>query len=216
MEHRPGGETEDKALLSPRMIIAAICFMVVGSVASIAEANAVPEARALIQTLGDEGTKALTDAKLSPVERRDEFRHLVQANFDIDGMAKFAIGRYGKELTASQWRTFRAVFEDFILKVYSERINEHGWDRFAVTGARPTDDGGNLVTSETTKEGRPPTSLVWRVHDTDHGPKIIDVTVEGISMAVTQRQEFTSVIQNGNGGIEGFLNELRRKASALQ
>jgi phospholipid transport system substrate-binding protein len=203
-------------LLSPKMIIAAICFMVVGNIASIAQAGTVPDARALIQALGDEGTKTLTDAKLSPAERRDEFRHLVQANFDIDGMAKFAIGRYGKELTQSQWRTFRAVFEDFIVKVYSERISEHGWDRFAVTGARPTDDGGDFVTSETTKEGRPPTLLVWHVHDTDHGPKIIDVSVEGISMAVTQRQEFTSVIQNGNGGIEGFLNELRRKASALQ
>jgi phospholipid transport system substrate-binding protein len=203
-------------LLSRSMIIAVWGLIVAGFVVAIAPANAVPDARALIQAMGDDGTKALSDAKLSPTERQGEFRRLVQANFDIDGMAKFAIGRYGKELSENQWRAFRAVFEDFIVKVYSARIGEHGWDRFAVTGTRPADDGGNFVASETTSQGRPPTQLVWHVHDTDHGLKIIDVTVEGISMAVTQRQEFASVIQNGNGGIEGFLAELRRKASALQ
>ena len=186
-------------MLARRMIMAAICLVVVSFAAPIAPAGAVPDASALIQALGDDGTKVLADTRLSPAERQGEFRRLVQTNFDIDGMAKFAIGRYGKELTEGQWRTFRAVFEDFIVKVYSARIGEHGWDRFAVTGARPTDDGGNLVASETTTHGRPPTQLIWRVHDTGHGLKIIDVTVEGISMAVTQRQEFASVIQNEIG-----------------
>jgi phospholipid transport system substrate-binding protein len=202
-------------LPSRKMIFAAICLMLAGLAVSVVPAGAVPDAKALIQALGDDGTKMLGDAKLSPGERQGEFRRLVQANFDIEGMAKLAIGRYGKQLSDDQWRTFRVAFEDFIVKVYSARLGEHSWDRFTVMDARPADDGGNLVASETTSRGQPPTRVIWHVHDTDRGLKIIDVSVEGISMVMTQRQEFASVIQNGAGGIDGFLTELRRKASAL-
>jgi phospholipid transport system substrate-binding protein len=215
-ELRPGNDGEDKALLSLRTILAAVGLMAVSLAVPMAPAVAVPDARVLIQALGDDGTKMLSDTKLSAADREREFRRLLQTNFDIDGMAKFAIGRYGRQLTDAQWQTYRGVFEDFIVKVYSTHLGHRTWATFTVTDVRSADDGGNLVVSETTMPGHQPTKLIWHVHDTDHGPKIIDIAVEGISMAATQRQEFGSVIQNGNGNIDGFLTQLRQKASDLQ
>jgi phospholipid transport system substrate-binding protein len=176
----------------------------------------VPEAKALIQALGDDGTKMLAAPNLSPEQRQQSFRQLLHANFDIDGMAALALGRFAKQASPAQAVEYRKLFEELIVKVYSSHLGRHSWDSFSVTDARQADDDSDVVASETVTSGHPPTRVAWRVHDTAQGLKIIDVSVEGISMVVTQRQEFAAVIQNGRGGIDTLLAQLRSKVADLQ
>jgi phospholipid transport system substrate-binding protein len=207
---------ECMAMLSRRVLLLAIGLTAAAFVAPPAFAVTVPDAKALVQALGDNGTKMLAAPNLSPEQREQAFRQLLRANFDIDGMAALALGRFAKQATEAQARDYRTLFEELIVKVYSAHLGKHSWDSFSVTDARQADDESDVVASETITAGHPPTRVAWRVHDTAQGLKIIDVSVEGISMVVTQRQEFASVIQNGKGGIDALLAQLRTKVTDLR
>lgn len=83
-------------------------------------------------------------------------------------------------------------------------------EQFRVTGERP-DGEVTLVQSEVFKPGSQPAKVDWRVNTAGAQPKIVDVIVEGVSMAVTQRSEFAAVIQRNGGNVDGLISALRQK-----
>jgi phospholipid transport system substrate-binding protein len=98
-----------------------------------------------------------------------------------------------------------------MVHVYAVRFNEFTGQQFKVTGSRPEGDASTLVTSQLGSDGNQPVKIDWRVAKVAGGFKITDIVVEGISMMVTQRQEFSAVIQRGGGDIEALLKPLRAK-----
>ena len=88
---------------------------------------------------------------------------------------------------------------------------EYSGETLRVTGSRPAPDG-ELVSSEIVRaNGQPPARVEWLLTPQNGAYKISDVIVEGVSMAVTQRSEFASVIQRNGGQVEGLITALRQK-----
>jgi phospholipid transport system substrate-binding protein len=174
-----------------------------------------PDARAFVQTLGNRAMKLLSDGALSPDQRTRDLRQLLMENFDLDRIGTLALGRFGKQATGAQQQEYRSLFVDFIVKTYSARLNEQSWNSFTVLDTRQAEGGDMIVGSESTAKGQAPSRVEWRVHSSDAGLRIIDVTIGGISMVMTQRDEFASVIQSSNGGIAQLLQQLRQKTSEL-
>jgi phospholipid transport system substrate-binding protein len=191
----------------------ALAFLVVAAVAMPGPVHAAGDPAAFINDLGTRAVEVLSAPKPQR-ERENGFRALFDAGFDVPGIARFALGRSWLTASEAQRTEFAGLFTTYMIHVYAVRFNEFSGLAFRVTGARPDGDDGSLVSSQMGASGTAPVSVGWRVAASPGGFKVTDVVVAGVSMAITQRQEFASVIQRGGGDIEVLLKLLREKTRA--
>jgi phospholipid transport system substrate-binding protein len=191
-----------------RTILFAVALAFVAAPAVADDAN--PAAASFMQTLGSKAIKELTDPALPQAERQVRFRALLDEHFDMAAIAKFTLGRYWRTATEEQRTEFRQLFEDFIVKSYSTRFAEYHGEAFLVTGATTDDRGITVAHSKIDMPSSEDVRVDWHLRAADGGFAIVDIVVEGVSMAVTQRSEFASVIQS-RGGVAGLLDALRAK-----
>jgi len=174
------------------------------------------QARTFIQSLGDEAITTLTRSELTANAREAKFRRLLRQGFAIEGIAKFVLGRYWRTITTDQRRRYLNAFEELIVKTYAARFEQYNGDSFRVTGERPDGEAGRLVESEINQSSGPPLKVQWRVREGSEGLKIVDILVEGVSLAVTQRSEFAAVVQRHGGSVDALIEELESKVKALK
>lgn len=165
-----------------------------------------------ISDLGGRAIMALT-SQLSDTEREGRFRALFDEGFDVPSISRFVLGPYWRTASEAQRQEFIKLFEIFVVHAYSVRFSAYSGQQLKVGSVREEGDGAALVQSQIAlpNGGSPPVKVDWRVNGTDTGYKVTDVTVEGISMALTERQEFASVIQRNGGALEALLKLLREK-----
>lgn len=176
-----------------------------------AKAAHADNAESFIAQLGDKALQVLIVDSQTESERISAFRDLLNEGFDLPLIGRYALGRHWRRATKGQKEEYRVLFEDFIVRTYAARLGQYGGETLQVTGSR-ADQKDTIVTSEIVREGASPIRVDWRVRNGDAGPKIIDVVVEGVSMLLTQRDEFASVIQRSGGNVEGLLTRLRERA----
>ncbi len=148
---------------------------------------------------------------IAKADRVEHFRTMLQANFDIPTIARFVLGRYWNMATPEQQQEYFKEFEEMIVRSYTDRFETYNGETFIITSSRPEGDHDAFVVTEIHRPNGPPVTVSWRVRQRDSKLGIIDVVVEGVSMSVTQRQEFSSVIQSKGGDIKAFLQALRSK-----
>ncbi len=151
--------------------------------------------------------------KSDPEVRQARFRELFHADFDCPGIARFVLGRYWRNASEEEQQEFVKLFENYVVFVYTARLSNFGGQTFKVRGSR-SDGDGVIVSTEIFNPGNSsPLRIDWRLV-TDNGVyKINDVIVEGISMMVTQRSEFASVVQRHGGHLRGLLTMMREKTA---
>ena len=191
-----------------RTLLFAVALAFAAAPAGADDAN--PAASAFMQSLGSKAINELTDPAVPQSDRQARFRMLLDEHFDMPAIAKFTLGRYWRTATDEQRTEFRKLFEDFLVQSYSTRFSEYHGEGFVVAGST-TDDGGTIVVhSKIDMPSSEDIRVDWHLRATDGGFVIVDIVVEGVSMAVTQRSEFASVIQS-RGGVAGLLDALRSK-----
>ncbi len=195
-----------------RSLLAAALALAGGAVAPALPAAAAADPTALIRELGNRALEVL-GKNVGSTERAARFRQLFREDFDVPAIARFVLGRYWRVATEAEQQEFVRLFEGYIALAYANRLAEYSGETLKVVGSRPDGDA-SLVTSEIIRpNGAPPAKVDWRVTRADGAYKITDVVVEGVSMAVTQRSEFASVIQRNGGKVEGLLAMLRQKTA---
>jgi phospholipid transport system substrate-binding protein len=191
------------------LLFVAVSLLVV-TVLLPARPAAAADPAAIITSLGNQALEVL-GKNVDPSRRVARFRELFVEDFDVPGIARFVLGRYWRLATPAQQQEFVRVFTDYIALAYSNRLSEYSGERLRVTGSRPAQDG-QLVSSEIVRpNGQPPARVEWLLTPQGGAYKISDVIVEGVSMAVTQRSEFASVIQRNGGQVQGLITALRQK-----
>lgn len=196
-------------MMRPRPFFLALVLATTFSISAVAQ-KAQGDTEEFIASLGDRALQALVVNAQSETERENAFRELLSEGFDLRLIGRYALGRYWRRATAEQRSEYAKLFEDFIVETYVARLGEYSGETLTVVSSRP-DDQDTIVTSEIVREGRPPIRVDWRVRNGEGEPRIIDVVVEGVSMLLTQRDEFASVIQRSGGNVEGLLARLREK-----
>lgn len=166
----------------------------------------VKAAENFVVKLGKEAIEVLEATKDDEDARREAFKRILKASFDMDRIGKFAMGRYWAVATPAERRTYQTLFETMVIDVYSDRFANYSGQSFDVTGTQPAGKKDYIVNSVITGDSGAPVKVDWRVRD----QKIIDVIVEGVSMSVTQRSEFSSVIQRGGGQIASLIEHLQK------
>lgn len=193
--------------------VAAVAMPVLAPTAAHAQATKGAQASAdFVQGLGDKAIATLADPKVSKEQAKAVFRDLLNQNFDINTISRFVLGRYWNLATDAQKKEYQTLFEQMIVEVYAERFSQYAGEKFKVGGAQASGENDAVVSSQVLRpNGQPPVNVSWRVRSKDGSSKIIDVIVENVSMSVTQRSEFASLIESNGGKFEALLEALRQR-----
>lgn len=167
-----------------------------------------------VKNMGDKAFASLSEEGLTEEQRAERFRGLLNDAFDLPRIARFTLGRYWRTATDEEKAEFVKLFEKFVIQAYSTRFQDMSGKKLNVINAREVSASQALVLSEIHIAGKPSVKINWRVRSKDDVHKIVDVMVEGISMSVTQRDEFAAVIRQTGGRVGGLIKALRRKTGS--
>jgi phospholipid transport system substrate-binding protein len=170
-------------------------------------------AQKFIQDLGDKAIGIIADKSLTQAKRDSKYHDLLHDAFDIKTIGHFVIGRAFDSATPQQQQDYLKLFEQLVIKIYSDRLNLYSGETFHVKGARAEDQKDTVVNSEVEHpDGSKPTPIDWRVRQKDGKIYVIDVVVDGVSQSVTQRQEYGSIVQRD--GMDGLLSQMRQRVQS--
>jgi phospholipid transport system substrate-binding protein len=194
-----------------------ISAVLIGLLPHSAQAADPEAAKTFVRSLANEAIQLMGRKDFPGPERTQKFRELFKRGFDVDAIGRFVLGRFWRDATEAEQQEYLRLFEDLIVATYAGRFSEYSGETLTVMDARPEEDRFILVTSHVNRlAGNPPIRLDWRVVEKDGTFKIVDVVVEAVSMSVTQRSEFSSVIQRGGGKVQSLIVALRDKTKSLQ
>jgi len=177
----------------------------------LAHAAASKEAETFIANLANEALKDLSD-KLPEPELEKRFKALLDKNFDMARISRFVLGRYWNSATDKERQDFQGLFEAYVVRAYSIRFSEYSGETVKVTGSRSDSPENAVVASQITQpDGAPPVRVDWVVRKSDNEFRIADVSVDGVSMVLTQKQEFAAVIERNGGGVTALNKAIQEK-----
>jgi phospholipid transport system substrate-binding protein len=169
-------------------------------------------AQNFIDSMGKRAIDFLADEELSIDEKQQSFRRLLEDSFDMNTIGRFSLGRYWRVSTKQQQDEYLSLFRERVIEIYSQRFEEYKGQGFETRGYRSDNPKDTIVHSFIIpKETGAEIQVDWRVRYKNGRYKVVDVIVEGVSMSVTQRSDFSSVIQRGGGNIESLLAHLRSR-----
>ncbi|WP_354502600.1 ABC transporter substrate-binding protein [Limibacillus sp. MBR-115] len=178
-------------------------------------ASGTPEA--FIGQLRDSAVKELTDKSVPHEQRKQRFRQLLAEGFDIPAIGSFVTAKYWRRADAAAQQDFLDVFQDVITLRFLP-IFDHFEEGMELEVNRVVNDKDSPrvidVFSTLVRPVGEPVSIAWRILETDSVYQIVDVRVENLSMAITLRSEYTSLLQRHNGDMAALAKELRRRVAA--
>jgi phospholipid transport system substrate-binding protein len=209
--------TSDPMMLTRRLFVACAALLAVSSgvghplVSSAFAQSADPGASAFMQKLGNDAIGTFSNKSTPKEQALQHFRTLLHKGFDVPYIGRWVLGRYWNQASEAQQAEYQKLFEQLIVGTYAERFIEYSGETFKIVGALPEGETDTMVTTQIIRPSGPPVNVNWRIRKKDADYKIIDVVVENVSMGVTQRQEFSSVVQQNGGRVEGLIQALRQK-----
>ena len=170
------------------------------------------EAVQFIQNLANKAISVLREDNGSLEVRETEFQTLLYDGFALERIGRFVVGTHWRKMSTEQQGDYQDLFRQWVLKTYSIRLGGYSGQTFSVVNvvvAGATDRYVRTLINQ--PKGGESVRADWRVRHIDGAFKIVDVVVEGVSMVVTQRQEFAAVVRRH--GVEGLIETLRARVS---
>ena len=155
----------------------------------------------------------LTDKSISQNEKESQFGKLFDKNFDVASISRFVLGKYWKQASLDQKKNFIKAFRNYIVKTYSSRFNEYSGEQLTLLNFE-NESNPKIFIVHTGLE-RDDASMIkvdWRIGKKEDRYVILDIIIEGISLAITQRSEFVSVIDQNEGNINHLIALLKEKS----
>ena len=206
-----------RAILSAGALVVAIATAPRVVLAQGRGATAVPAAETFVAGLGRRGITTLIGPGTSDVERSRRFRQLLVENFDLPTIGRFVIGRYWSIASEAERVEYMSLFTDVLVATYANRFADYQQgERVLVSGSRSTSEGDIIVTSDVARPGQSaPSKVEWFLRRDGSSFKLVDVRVEGISMAITQRDEVAAIISRGGGRVAALLQSMRQRSTHI-
>ena len=155
-----------------------------------------------IQEVVDEVKKVLagTNSKEFKTKKLSE---MALKTVDIKGVAYYSLGNYRKELSDEQLKEYLSLFEKYFLKSFTSRLTDYSEPKIEVLSTEVLNSKYTIVKSLLlATDKKPAVNIEWRVYTKNPDkPLIRDLIIEGLSLARTQKEEFSSVIEANNGDI---------------
>ena len=178
--------------------------------AGAAEDRGLDEALATVDRLGEEAVAILRDAGLGRGAREAALAELVHRRFALERIGRLALGRYWRSADPAEQAAYAELFDRYVLATYSRLVDSYTGQRLEVASAAPV-KGGVMVSSRLV--GNRPAAIDWRLEGNGQDWLVVDVVVEGVSMLLTQRNEFAAIIERNGGSIRPLLAHLQERVA---
>ena len=154
----------------------------------------------------------LTNKSISQNEKEGQFGELFDKNFDVPSISRFVLGKYWKQASLDQKKNFIKVFRNYVVKSYSSRFNEYSGEKLKLVNYENEKNPKIfLVHTILERQDAPVIKVDWRIGKKKDRFVILDIIIEGISLAITQRSEFVSVIDQNKGSIDQLISLLKER-----
>ena len=160
-----------------------------------------------MQGIGDQVVKVLQQ-NLPREKNGEQLNAIWLEAFDVDGIGRAVLGKNWKKATDEQRQAYMELFPKYVARLYAIQFSDYSGETFVVKGSKPASDG-TIVNAQIDRPNGEPVKLDFIVQSGDQGLKVTDVKVEGVSLLVTKRSEFDSVV--AQKGIDGLIQAMRQK-----
>ena len=175
----------------------------------------IGRAASFIQTTGQDLVAAINDTRADIATRRLKVAAVLRKAVDIEGVGRFILGRWWRQATPQEQAEYVKLFEETLIRNLSARFGEYQGVRFSLGRSQQRTEDDVLVNTIIERPNSAPFALDWRVGEVGGQPKVVDVIAEGTSLRLTQRSEYSSVIQQNNGSVAALLVAMKRQIQQL-
>ena len=168
------------------------------------------EPKDFVQQTVDSAAKAL-EQSLSKELKIIELKTIAKKTVDIKGIGFYSLGKYRKNISDQKKEEYLEIFTKYFLKTFSSRLAQYSDPKIIVNSQKKLNDKYTMVSSILiATDDKPEVKIDWRVVTKDpNNPLIIDLIIEGVSLAKVQKEEFYSIIQSNDGDINALFKNLK-------
>ena len=163
-----------------------------------------------VNELLNDALKKLSDKSLTKEDKSDFIEKVALENVDIKALGLYTLGELRKTATKRDLALYQETFEKYFLKSLTSRLTDYSTSKFEILGQDQKSSNYTIVNSKIAPEdGSPEIKIDWRIYTKNpEKPLIRDLIVEGLSLARTQKEEFSSILNSNNNDIKILINKL--------
>ena len=183
---------------------------IIFTLTNISNSNSI-EPDIFVQSTVNRASQVLSD-NLTKDQKIEKLKSIAEETVDIEGIGMYTLGAYRKTLSEDQKREYKILFKQYFLKTFSSRLAEYSNPEIQVNSKEKLNKNYTMVSSIlVATEQRPEININWRIYTKNpDDPKIRDLIIEGLSLARTQKEEFSSIIQSNDENIEALFANLKK------
>ncbi len=155
-------------------------------------------------------TKKILNSNLDKDSKSKQLEEIALKTVDIKGIAYYTLGNYRKKLEGETKQKYLNLFEKYFIKSFTSRLTDHSNPKIEVLEAEVLNSKYTIIKSvllATTE--RPEVKIDWRVYTKDPNRLLIrDLSIEGLSLARTQKEEFAAILESNNGELSALFAKL--------
>lgn len=176
-------------------------------------ADSAETAATFLASLSDRAIRQLTQPGVDDQEKKARLRTLLREGFDFQTIGRFILGRYWRRAGPDALAAFLAAFEDMLVARFLPLLADYSGTPLRVGAVRPFGNNPNYfnVSSTIEQPGAEPVRIDWRVRRADGAYKVVDIVAEGVSIAVTLRSEYGTVLRQTGGDLAALTQTLRQR-----
>ncbi|HVY17501.1 MAG TPA: ABC transporter substrate-binding protein [Rhodopila sp.] len=177
-----------------------------------ARAQDTGKATSFVKQTGDR-LVAVVNGAGSSQDKRAQMTQILNDAVDVDGIARFCLGRFWRTATPAQQQEYVRLFHQVLVTNITSKLGEYKGVSFVMGRAR-TDGENDVVSTTVNRPNNPPTAVDWVVTDVSSNPKIVDVLAEGTSLRLTQRQDYASYLVHNNNSVDALISAMKNQVAS--
>ena len=183
---------------------------IIFTLTNVSSSNSI-EPDVFVQSTVNRASQVLSD-NLTKDQKIEKLKSIAKETVDIEGIGMYTLGAYRKTLNEDQKKEYKDLFHQYFLKTFSSRLAEYSNPEIQVNSKEKLNKNYTMVSSIlVATEQRPQIKIDWRIYTKNpDDPKIRDLIIEGLSLARTQKEEFSSIIQSNDENIEALFANLKK------
>jgi len=195
-----------------KLLLSLVSVIVIISTAAAVTYNSDP--KIFVEELVQDAIKILSDKDLNQLKKNEAIKKIAIKNVDIKGLGLYTLGDIRKTLNKEDLNNYHEIFEKYFLKSLTSRLTDYSNNKFEVLEADKKSSNTTIVKSKIAETvNQPEIKIDWRIYTKDPlKPLIRDLIVEGLSLARTQKEEFSSILSSNNNDIDILISKLKEFA----
>jgi len=177
---------------------------------SLIESSTAIEPEVFVQSTVNRASEVLGNNSTKE-EKIEQIKLIAKDTVDIRGIGFYSLGSHRKNLSDDKKKEFLEIFSEYFLKSFASRLAEYSNPKISVNSQKKINEKYTMVSSLlVATDDKPEISIDWRINTKDpKNLKIIDVVIEGVSLAKVQKEEFNSIMQSNDNNIDVLFQSLQ-------